>query len=154
MNVVVSVLQGWSLGSRQAGLVLAAFPLVVEGLVRYVNGVRTIHKFLKFKERLAAWLEDLRCRKGIFRNKLLRLFVGAELADSEDLEAMIRDPKSALWRDPRREAAFNSYLGSEYGVFMSTVQRIHSAIERMGKKLRLDPAKVWSLSPLHGQSES
>ena len=124
-------------GVETAGLVLAAFPLIVDGLSHYVDGARTIRRFFKFQETLDVYFIKLTTQESLFRRSLEVLFVRAGMVESEELDLMIHDPKCDLWKDSRRDTCLRSFLGSTYRAYLETVKSLSKTCAVMQERLML-----------------
>ena len=124
-------------GVETAGLVLAAFPLIVDGLSHYIDGVRTMRQFFKFRDTLDSYVVKLTAQQSLYRRSLEVLFVRAGMVESEELDIMIEDPECDLWKDSRRDACILAFLGSAYKAYLETVELLSRTFAVMQDRLIL-----------------
>lgn len=127
-------------GVETAGFVLAAFPVVVEGLVIYINGIQKIKQLRRCHDVLELLKSRLSSQSAFFRQSIEKLFAIANVFDPEDIDKIFNDFDDSLWRDDERNKALKDFLGSSYQSYIQTITTLHQSITKLGKKLRIDPS--------------
>lgn len=82
-------------GIEAAGLVLAVFPIVVNGLQHFTEGVETIKCWRRYQRELAKYSRTLETQRIVYLNTIESLFEGI-IQYSDELEALIDDPEGAF----------------------------------------------------------
>lgn len=82
-------------GFEVAGIALAVFPILVDGLVRFVDGVQTIKHWRRYRVRLQDYADRLRSQKVYYEDTLEELLEG--LVQSEDeLTDLLAQPRGTI----------------------------------------------------------
>ena len=123
-------------GVEAAGFVLAALPLVIEGLKSYGKGVRTIGRWLRY----AAYIESLTNRlddeKTKFENNCELLL--QDLVPAADLEILLALPNGPDWKDAGLQELLRQTLGRSFISYMRAVEEMIGAMELFKAKLEID----------------
>ncbi|KAK2735765.1 hypothetical protein FQN57_001145 [Myotisia sp. PD_48] len=126
-------------GIETAGLVLAAFPLIIAALEHYENGIDPAVRFLKWKGELSKATRGLYMGLTVY-NQIISLLLGS-IIDQEDLCVMIENPSSSdLWKDGYCAKMLRDKLQLAYDPCMSTIEDIKSIIVSLAKCLDIDGA--------------
>ena len=128
-------------GIETAGLVLAAFPLLISALEHYVSGIETIHRWRRFKRELAKYVRRLETQRIWVVDTLEELLDGI-VNSNEELAPLINDPNGPSWRDPEHDRKVRLRLGSTYDHYMATLARMLGMLEDMGGKLSKDVSSL------------
>lgn len=138
-------------GVETAGLVLAALPLIVEGLQGYLKGIRTIQRFLKLEKWLKQYLANVENCEVVVRQFIERVLLESEV--DLDADELLDSPGCDLWQDPGLEKQLRNYLGRYYEKYMQTIGNLCRLIEELREKLHLNkslPVQVFDpLSSFH-----
>lgn len=98
-------------GIEAAGLVLAVFPIVVNGLQHFTGSVETFKAWKRYCRVLANYSRTLETQRVVYLNTIEKLLDG--IIDSNDeLEAIMKDPGAAF---PQYEKGLRTRLGRAYG---------------------------------------
>ena len=97
-------------GIETAGLVLAAFPIVVHGLSRYVEGVETIRYWRRFRRQVADYARKLENQRIRYLDTLEELLDGI-VKSNDDLATLINEPTCSAWQDDEYERRLRQRLG-------------------------------------------
>ncbi|KAL8648705.1 MAG: hypothetical protein Q9226_005889 [Calogaya cf. arnoldii] len=130
-----------------AGLALAAFPIVIDGLSHFVEGVRIIKTWGAFRRELASYQYGLQSARAFFQNTLEELLEG--IATQEDILTFQRDPDKMATPNPLYEEQLKARLDHDYNNCLEAMARILGAMEALRKKLDLDAAGkvIWDDYP-------
>ncbi|KAL9633028.1 MAG: hypothetical protein Q9204_003562 [Flavoplaca sp. TL-2023a] len=123
-------------GIEIAGLTLAAFPIVIDGLAHFVDGVRIIKSWGTFRSELASYQYGLRTARAFFQNTLEELLEG--IATQEDIVMFRGNPEGMAKPNPEYEKQLKLRLDHDYDNCLEAMTRILSAMETLVKKLDLD----------------
>ena len=130
-------------GVETAGLVLAALPLIVEGLQGYLKGIHTIQRFLKMEKWLKQYLANVENCEVVVRQFIERVLLESEI--DVDVDKLLDSPGCDLWQDTGLEKQLRKYLGRYYEKYMQTIGDLSILIDELREKLHLNktlPAKV------------
>ena len=133
-------------GVETAGLVLAAFPVLVAGLNSYVDGVRTIKRWKRFSEILDEYAVQISSHQTWFRQTIEQLLDKANIVESEELEAMMGDPGGKLWQKPEYDEVLRVFLGHSHMSYMQTIRALDKTLANMCHRLGFDPRDPGTVS--------
>lgn len=118
------------IGVETAGLVLAAFPLVVSGLTHYVDGLRTINSWRGYRRQLKNYTRILNAHKIHYENTIELLFDGIVESD-EELAALMKHPAGDLWREANYDVKLKRRLNRGFDHFFETIKHMDETLEEM-----------------------
>lgn len=135
-------------GIEIAGLVLAAFPLVVKGLGSYVQGVETIRLWRRYRRQLADYQRQIETQRIWYLDTLEELLDGIVCSD-EEVVSLIADPGGTAWQKPEYDARLRTRLDHSYGPYITTIRNLLDSLETIEEKLGLDASgKIsWDTTP-------
>ena len=84
-------------GVETAGLILGVFPLVISALEHYEDAIDPARAFVKWKGELSKVIRDLYMSLTTY-NLTVRVLL-RPIVSKQDLDEMMEDPKSNLWKD-------------------------------------------------------
>lgn len=119
-------------GVEAAGLVLGSFPILVEGLKMFHNGVDTIKMMRrsKFEVVLRRFLRDIEIQSWTYHNTCQTLLGG--LLTPAELDGLLKDPKGLKWKTPELETALSLRLGpGAADRFVVTAMHLAETLEEM-----------------------
>lgn len=122
--------------AEAAGFVLAAFPVVIECLHIYVNGIRSIRKLGSFKKDLEEVIRriDMEDEKlDVTLRHLLRDHV-----DESTLETLLDTPRTSRWNDGDLQDSLRTLLGKKVEVFSRGMRSMNEALIEFKVILDLD----------------
>jgi hypothetical protein len=119
-----------------AGLVLAAIPILIEGIKAYSKGVSTVTVFLRYQIPLEDLAQVLGAEETIYRNICNQLLQG--LVDNKRKAELLQNPGGNAWRDPELQAGLEERLSTSYDAFNRTVKSMEAAMEEIKKLLKLN----------------
>jgi hypothetical protein len=119
-----------------AGLVLAAIPILIEGIKAYSKGVSTVTVFLRYQIPLEDLAQVLGAEQTIYRNICNQLLQG--LVDNKRKAELLQNPGGNAWRDPELQAGLEERLSTSYDAFNRTVKSMEAAMEEIKKLLKLN----------------
>jgi hypothetical protein len=122
-------------GVEVVGLVLGVLPLVIEGLEKYADGVRTIKRLMGYKWELETLIDRLRTENSIFKNTCEIVLLG--LAPNSSIEKLLLEPGGSAWKTPDLARKLERRLRDSYGDFFNGVMGIHRAVKAITELLGL-----------------
>lgn len=124
-------------GVETAGLVLAAIPLMIEGLRCYIHGCETIKRYWKLRELLESYLTKLMGFQYVLHDTITELFLQADLLDMGALEEFLKSPTDEPWKRPENEVQLRLHLGVKYETYTKTIEGIKRLMSEISERLRL-----------------
>lgn len=124
-------------GFEVAGLALAVFPVLVDGLDRVVSGIETIKRWRRYKLKLKEYANIMESAYVFFLDTLDELLGDIILSD-EELTLMLKEPGGTLWKKPEYEQRLRARLDRSYSSYMKTVATLKDALEAMCERLGVD----------------
>lgn len=124
-------------GLEVAGITLAVFPILVNGMVRFVDGVQTIRYWRRYRIRLQDYADIVESQRVYYQDTLEELLTG--IVQSEDeIKDLIEQPRGALWKKPEYEEKLRQRLGRSYAVYLKMSSKMTDALFSMCAKLEID----------------
>ena len=124
-------------GFEAAGIALAVFPILVDGMVRFVDGVQTIKHWRRYRVRLQDYADILETEGVYFQDTLEELLT--DIVQSEDeIADLMGDPRGAIWQKLEYEEKLKRRLGRSHKVYLKTSDRMMNALISMCEKLGVD----------------
>lgn len=133
-------------GIEIVGIVLGALPIMVSGIERYSEGLSVARRLLHPRRELRNLHRAIRTELQVFRNTALLLL--HRIATESEVETLVREPSSQLWRAPGFENHMKTLLGSSYSVWCEVMADISNAITDISMDLGLPLDKVRFDKPL------
>lgn len=125
-------------GIEVAGLVMAAFPLVISGIQSYIDGCDKIERWRKWESVLAHLARNIKAEHRMFRNICKRL----------ELEIILDSRKHREITDAQIDA-LESRLGDSYDDFVAVAKDLAKILGKCRKKLDLDKDGNVGKAPEH-----
>ena len=130
-------------GIEVAGLVMAAFPLLISGIQFYIDGCDTIERWRKWESVLAHLARNIKAEHRIFRNVCKRL----------ELEIILDSHRSREITDAQIDA-LQRRLGDSYDDFVAVARDLAKILVKCRKKLDLDKVGNVGRAPEYVQNKS
>ncbi len=121
-------------GIEVAGITLAVFPIIVNGLSRFAEGVDTIKSWRRYRRELAGYARTLECQQTWYLDTVEELLEGI-VRSEEELMALAQNPGSDIWQRPEFELRLRQRLDHSYKPYMATMSNMLAALESIRKKL-------------------
>lgn len=128
-------------GIEVVGIVLGALPLMVNGIERYSEGISATRRLLNPRRELRSLHRTIRTELQVFRNTALLML--HRIATESEVQSLIQEPTSHLWKAPDFERQMRTLLGSSYSVWCEVMADISNAIRDISIDLGLPLDKVW-----------
>lgn len=124
-------------GFEVAGITLAVFPILVDGMVRFVTGVQTIKYWRRYRVRLQEYADIIGTQGLYYQDTLEELLTG--IVQSEDeIKDLLTEPRGAIWKKPEYEDKLRQRLGRSHAVYMSMSDKMINALYSMCEKLGIE----------------
>ena len=124
-------------GIEAAGIVLAIFPIVVNGLQQFTEGLETIKHWKRYHRELAKYSRTLETQRIVYLNTIERLFEGI-IQSNDEIEAFMNDPAGAFSRNPQYEERLCARLGRSYGNYSRIMADMLDALKTARRELGID----------------
>ena len=130
-------------GLELAGLILAAFPLVISGLEHYEKGLQSMKEWVRFRAEFFVFMNAL-CRQKIFFLQNIEDLLSTVVESEYEMARMLDDPEDQGWKDPTLEARLKMRMSGkhEYECYMVVVSSIHEVLQRLRSKLKITTDQV------------
>jgi len=123
-----------AIGVEAAGFVLAAFPIVIEGLKFYLKGLETIKGLWRYHLLIQPLILGIEMEEVKFRNSLEALL--EDLIMAGELESTLENPN--LFSREDIQSSLRERLGPSFEVFLATVADMTSRLEELKVRLGLN----------------
>lgn len=117
-----------------AGVVLAALPLLINGLTGMARAAETFDKLRKPSKEIGRYARKLKRELTLYESTLTELLEGLVSTDDERQEMML-DAESDLWM--KYDTALRQRLGHSYESFLDTIEEIEDELKALVDKLKL-----------------
>ena len=125
-------------GIAEAGLVLAAFPVVISFLEHYRSGLETLQEWWKFRTEFLAFRTEVGVQS-VFYTENLEALLAPIVASEVKMKALLDNPGGPPWQDPDLEQMLKERLPKSYDWYRSTVAAIIDILENMKRRLGIKP---------------
>ena len=122
--------------AEAAGLVLAALPVIVEGLRVYLKGIESIKKWWEYAKALKRLIRKFQVEQRKLVNTCTELLEG--LVDDTKLVILLEEPGGADWQERSLQLSLRGRLGGSYQVFFDAVTEMTEVVEEFEERLELD----------------
>lgn len=135
-------------GIEVAGLVLALFPLVINALEYYEDGLQPIKEWVRFKGEFAAFMNAL-CRQKIFFRQNIESLLGPIVASDFELAQLLDNPNAPEWKSEELDMKLRKRLPGkyEYECYTTTAEYILQLLRKLETKLNIIDGQVRHSSP-------
>lgn len=128
-------------GLEVTGLILGAYPLVLDALDTYRDAWRKLAEWWDFQRTFEDFIDDVGIQRLIFEDNLEKLLAPFVESDRQ-MGSLLSDAYGNEWRNPRLEAGLKERLGRSYPMYMSLVKKINETLDDLGNLLGLHNGKV------------
>lgn len=122
--------------AEAAGFVLAAFPLIIEGLRAYAEGIVTIKKWWRYRALLQHIVRRLEVEQVKLYNTCTNLL--HNLVDDNMLHLLLENPGGFHWREESLRISLRMRLGKSFHTFLDTMNDMKEIVDLLKAKLDLD----------------
>ena len=127
-------------GVETAGLVLAGFPLVLDGLSHCLEGVHKGKRWWRIHLQLKDYKMRLQSQRVIYQNTLELLLV--DIVQADDIAAMLAEPGGDVWKKAEYDPLLHRRLDGAYDTFFENLDFMLTTLSEIEKKLGIEVGKV------------
>lgn len=133
-------------GFEVAGIALAVFPILVDGMTRFIDGVQTIKYWRRYRVRLQDYADIMETQMVYYQDTLEELLTG--IVQSEDeIKDLMEVPRGVIWKRAEYEERLRQRLGRSHVAYLKMADKMVNALSSMCEKLGIDSSgKVGTLS--------
>ena len=124
-------------GIEVAGIALAVFPILVDGMVRFIDGVQTIKWYRRYRARLQDYADIMGAQSIWYQDTLEELLIDI-VQNEEELEVLIAQPTGAIWENPKYRQKLKQRLGRSHEVYLRLSEKMVKALLSMCEELGID----------------
>lgn len=124
-------------GVEAAGLVLAVFPIVVNGLQHFTESVEAMKTWRGYRRQLVKYSRTLETQRIVYLNTIEMLFEGI-IQSNDELEALKNDQGAAFSHTSQYEEKLSTRLGRSYGNYNRIMADMLDALKAARKELGID----------------
>jgi len=139
-------------GIEVAGLVLGSLPLIISALEHYESSLDRALAFFKWKGELDKAMRELWIQHSSYEMTLRSLLVG--VVEDGDLEEMLVQPHSPLWKRPEVTDGLQYKLGAAYRVYEYTVLEMGGYMKTLASHLDIAGAKPTTADSLEAMLQA
>ena len=123
-------------GIETAGLVLGAFPLAIEAIKIYCNGVQTMKDMVKYQEILSMFEYEISLEDFFFRQTVEGLLEDNLQLPKSDIIRLMDDPGGELWKSANIHAGLQELLKGNEAVkhFLKTAKILAKTLQEIASK--------------------
>ena len=126
-------------GIEVAGIALAVFPILVNGMTHFVDGVQTIKYWRRYRVRIQDYADIIETQRVYYQDTLEELLTGIVQSEGEIRELM-ELPTGAIWKKAEYDEKLRQRLGHSHAVYLKMADRMVNALHSMCEKLGIDPS--------------
>ena len=128
-------------GLEVAGVVLAVFPVLIDGLNSVVEGIETAKRWKRYRAELQDYANVLESAKVYYFDTLDEL-LGDIVTSEKEVVSLLGDPGGSPWKQTEYEERLRKRLDRSYTSYFKTVSKLAQALQSMGHRLGVDDAGV------------
>lgn len=130
-------------GIETAGIILAAFPVIISALENYQNGFQAIKEWVRFRGEFATFLNALVRQKIFFRQNIEELLSPIIFSEYE-MSLLLDHPSGSAWADNSLNQRLRRRLPGkyEYESYTTTVSYVLEILEKLKAKLKISDDQV------------
>lgn len=117
-------------GVEVAGVVLGAFPILVNCLQYYRKGFEPLEEWWNFRTSFIKFIDDISHEMMKYNTNMERL-LHPIIADNDSFRALMEDAKEPRWTDGSLEVLLEHRLASQYGRFLRIVDRMEEIVKSL-----------------------
>ena len=126
-------------GLEVAGVALAAFPILINGLLHIVDGIETAKRWMRYRAKLKDYANVVETARICFLNTLEEL-LGDIVAEDDEVAMLLEDPGGLRWKSPEYEEPLRKRLDRSYNAYINTVSMLVGALQAVCERLGVDDA--------------
>lgn len=123
-------------GIEITGLLLGSLPLLISAIEHYNDGLAPAKAFWKWGDQLSHFTRELWYQHTSYE-LTVRVLLSPITTDAE-LDEMMSDPESKLWKSGRMGAQLHEKLGPAYKAYLYTIKEIEEILKSIANNLDID----------------
>ena len=121
-------------GVEAAGIALAVFPIIVNGISHFVASMEKIKYWRRYRIKLQGYAAAIETQSICYLDTLEGLF--ADIVESEeDLNVLMSNPGGPAWQSPNYDARLRQRLDRSYNIYLSTLNTMVENLSMICRKL-------------------
>lgn len=132
-------------GVETAGLVLAAFPLIVSAIQHYREGLEPLKDWWRYRTKFLEFAGNVSTQRLIFEENI-EILLSPIVASDVEMAALLKDPGGPEWANPDLTKRLNQRLPKSYDSYVRTVQDLNRILENLKTNLGIVEGKVITYS--------
>lgn len=121
-------------GFEIAGVLLAVFPIAVNGISQFIEGAETIKHWRRYRMKLENYAAVVESHRVYYLDTLDELLI--DIIESEDdVAGLLEDPGGSAWRSPQYDQRLQRRLGRSYDVYLKSLKSMVEAMNTLCDKL-------------------
>ena len=126
-------------GIEVAGIALAVFPIILDGISHFVEGIETVRRWRHYRIRLLSYADVIETQKVYYLDTLEGLLI--DLVDSEDdMAHLMAEPGGMFWQKTEYARKLKQRLHRSYHVFIKAMKDMLQNLSAMCRKLGIGTA--------------
>ncbi len=134
-------------GIEVAGLALAVFPILINGLNHVVAGIESVKRWKRYRFKLKDYADILESASVYFLDTLDELLSDIVHSDNE-LSILLANPGGSPWKEKAYDERLRRRLDRSYNSYLKTVSRLVQALQGMCERLGVNNAGSVRLCPV------
>ena len=133
-------------GIEVAGIALAVFPVVLNGISHFVRSVEKVRHWRGFRVRLQGYASIIKAQRTYYLDTLEGLLIGIVESD-EDMRQLTSEPGVFALKHPDYEQQLQKRLDRSYETYLTTLEVMVDGLSAMCRKLGVSESGVVSMPP-------
>ncbi|KAK2605571.1 hypothetical protein N8I77_008400 [Diaporthe amygdali] len=130
-------------GIEVAGMVLGAFPIILNCLEYYRKGFEPLEEWWQFRTHFIAFIDDVRHQMMKYNENMIRLLDPIITStDTDNLAALLMVPLDRSQPGVDLEQILEGRLASELDRFLRIINRMHELMLSLNKLLQIEDGKI------------
>lgn len=128
-------------GIETAGIVLAAFPLLISGLEHWREGFEPLQEWWRFESDFSNFIEEIGTQQTRFDMNLEKLLEPFVTSDAQ-MNALLDQRSITAWEDATLTAKIQTRLGGSYEWYKAICTKMNGTIGSLQEKLGIENGEV------------
>lgn len=124
-------------GIEVAGLVLAAFPLLIYALEHYRESGEVLEGWWRIKKEYKKCKQELKLQEVVFQENLEEL-LRPLVRDEDELRLLLAEPGGDKWKDRDLEQELRKRLPKSYEIYLDIINEVNDIMENLKDELGIN----------------